>query len=342
MNIWFDISNSPHVNMFFDLIKELEAEGHTIIITSRPLANTVALLDKRGLQHTAIGEHYGKNFLKKILGFPVRVWQLRSFLKRQKPDVAISQSSFHSPVTARLLGIPSIYMNDNEHAMGNIPSFICATRILIPEFLNTRKVIKQGAGKNKIIKYPGVKEGIYLWQSYLSNENAMPSGDNGKKIIYIRPEPRTAQYYKGELNFLDDVILNLKEKFKVTILTRDREQLDYYSTAKFDGIQVPDRPSLFNDIAKDCLLFIGAGGTMTREMAVIGIPTISVYQDELLEVDQYLIKQGLMKHLPEISTEKVLTYISQHDSKPPNKDLLLKGKESYHLIKSLIKEIGKK
>jgi predicted glycosyltransferase len=342
MNIWFDISNSPHVNMFFDLIKELKEEGHTIIITSRPLANTVALLDKRGLKHTAIGEHYGKNFLRKILGFPVRVWQLRSFLKKQKPDIAISQSSFHSPVTACLLGIPSIYMNDNEHAMGNVPSFICATRILIPEFLDVRKAIKQGAGKNKIIKYPGVKEGIYLWQSYLSNENTMPSGDNGKKIIYIRPEPRTAQYYKGELNFLDDMILDLKEKFKVTILTRDKEQLTHYSTSKFDGVRVPDRPSLFNDIAKDCLLFIGAGGTMTREMAVIGIPTISVYQDELLEVDQYLIKEGLMKHLPEISTENVLAYIRQNDSKLPNKDLLLKGKESYHLIKSLIKEIGKK
>jgi predicted glycosyltransferase len=138
------------------------------------------------------------------------------------------------------------------------------------------------------------------------------------------------------------MILDLKEKFKVTILTRDKEQLTHYSTSKFDGVRVPDRPSLFNDIAKDCLLFIGAGGTMTREMAVIGIPTISVYQDELLEVDQYLIKEGLMKHLPEISTENVLAYIRQNDSKLPNKDLLLKGKESYHLIKSLIKEIGKK
>lgn len=328
--------------MFYDLIRELESEGHTITITSRPLANTVALLDQRGLKHTVIGEHYGKNFYKKLFGYPIRVMQLKNFLKNHKPDLAISQSSFHSPLAARLLGIPSIYMNDNEYAMGNIPSFICATRVLIPEFLNIKKVRKQGAKSKKIIAYPGVKEGIYLWQSYLSNEPSFQTNDVSQKKVYIRPEPRTAQYYKGELNFLDDVIVGLKEKFKIIILTRDEEQSTYYKTLRFAEVYVPEKPSLFDDIAKDCLLFIGAGGTMTREMAVIGIPTISVYQDELLDVDKYLIKLGLMQHLPKLSTEKVLEYINQNDSKTPNKNLLLKGKESYYLIKSLIKEISKK
>ena len=81
---------------------------------------------------------------------------------------------------------------------------------------------------------------------------------------------------------------------------------------------------------------------MTREMAVIGIPTISVYQDKLLDVDKYLIKMGLMQHLPKVNTEEVLEYLNQNDSKTPNKKLLLKGKESYYLIKSLIEEISKK
>ncbi len=48
-----------------------------------------------------------------------------------------------------------------------------------------------------------------------------------------------------------------------------------------------------------------------------------------------------MKHLPELTTENVLNYIQEKNSKMPNKDLLLKGKESYYLIKSLIEEIGK-
>ena len=163
MKIWFDISNSPHVNMFYQLIKELEKDGHEIIITSRPLANTIALLDQKGLKHTTVGEHYGKNLWKKIFGYPIRVNQLRKFLKPQKVDLAISQSSFHSPVVAKLIGVPSIYTNDNEHAMGNKPAFICASKILIPENLAVDKVAKTGVSAKKVIQYPGVKEGIYLW-----------------------------------------------------------------------------------------------------------------------------------------------------------------------------------
>jgi len=328
--------------MFHDLIRELEKDGHIVVITSRPLANTIALLTQSGLAHTVIGEHYGKNIYKKIIGFPIRIFQLMRFLKHLRIDLAISQSSFHSPVTARLLGIPSIYMNDNEHALGNIPSFLFATKILVPEFLHLKMINGIKINKNKFIGYPGVKEGIYLWQSYLTSEIQLESEVKIQKKIYIRPEPRTAQYYKGDLNFLDDVIVSLKERLKIVLLIRDKEQLKHYRAKRFSGIHVPEDTLFFNNIAKDCLLFIGAGGTMTREMAVIGIPTISVYQDDLLEVDKYLIKLGLMKHFPKITLEKVLEYINQNNSKTPNRNLLLKGKESYTLIKALIKEADNK
>lgn len=338
MKIWFDLSNAPHINLFKDLLKDLESEGHEIIVTCRPLSNTVSLLDLHKINYTIIGKHYGKKLLKKVIGYPIRVHQLKKFIKPLKANIAISQSSFHSPVAARLLGIPSIYMNDNEHAMGNIPSFLCATKIMIPEFLDIKKVKKQGANAKKIIAYPGVKEGIYLWQKYLSNEVAQSAS---KKKIYIRPEPRTAQYYKGGENFLDEVIRELKDQYSITMLTRDKEQFKHYKSSQFSSIEVPEKPLSFDEIAENCLVFIGAGGTMTREMAVTGIPTISVYRDELLDVDRYLIQLGLMQHLPDVNTKNVLDYIIQNNAKSPDKKLLLKGKESYYLIKSLIEEITK-
>jgi predicted glycosyltransferase len=166
--------------MFYDLIRDLEADGHTIIITSRPLANTVELLDQRGLKHTVVGEHYGKDFFKKIFGYPIRVLQLRKFLKKQKPDLAVSQSSFHSPVVAKLLGIPSIYTNDNEHALGNKPAFFAATKILIPENLPVERVAKTGISAKKVIQYPGVKEGIYLWSKGEAIQEKRKANINGR------------------------------------------------------------------------------------------------------------------------------------------------------------------
>lgn len=342
MKIWFDISNSPHVNMFYSLIKELEAGGHEVIITSRPLANTIALLDQKGLKHTTVGEHYGKNFLKKIFGYPIRVMQLRKFLSDKKIDVAVSQSSFHSPVVARLIGVPSIYTNDNEHAMGNKPAFICANKILIPENLPIERVAKTGVSAKKVIQYPGVKEGIYLWSKGEAIQAKRKENTSGKIKIYIRPEPQTAQYYKGKKDFLDETILALQDKFSITVLPRDANQSAHYKQTKFNKTVVPDKPLSFDAIAADCTIFIGAGGSMTRELAILGIPTISVYQDDLLEVDQFLLSKNLMLHEPDITPEKVTNYLDSLQNKPPALELMNKGKDAYNLLKSEILKFEKK
>ncbi len=327
--------------MFYDLIRELESEGHEIIITSRPLANTIELLDQKGLKHTVVGEHYGKNFIKKVFGYPIRVMQLRRFLKSQKPDLAVSQSSFHSPVVAKLLHIPSIYTNDNEHALGNQPSFYCATQILIPENLPVKNVAKNGISAKKVKQYPGVKEGIYLWSKGEAIQQKRKQNHPDNITIYIRPEPQTAQYYKGKQNFLDDIILELQDKYKITVLPRDANQAKHYKQQKFAATMVPDKPLSFDTIAADCTIFIGAGGSMTRELAILGIPTISVYQDDLLEVDQFLISKGIMLHKPALTAVEVDDYIKSLKNKPPELELMNKGKQAYNLLKNEILKYNK-
>lgn len=342
MKIWFDLSNSPHINMFHDLIRDLESDGHEIIITSRPLANTIELLDQKGLKHTVVGEHYGKNFYKKIFGYPIRVMQLRKFLKNKKLDLAVSQSSFHSPLTAKLLGVPSIYTNDNEHALGNRPSFLFATKILIPENLAVEKVARAGVSRKKVLQYPGVKEGLYLWSKGVKIQSERSKTNAEITNIYIRPEPQTAQYYKGKQNFLDDTIIALQNKFTVTILPRDNNQMAHYQQDKFKNVIVPEKPLSFDTIASNCTIFIGAGGSMTRELAILGVPTISVYQDELLDVDQFLLMKGLMMHEPSITAEKVMQFIESLQNKPPAFELMNKGKQAYDLFKNEILKFNKK
>src|SRR6267154_1037836 len=161
MKIWLEISNSPHINLFSGMINDL-GRAHEVVVTARPLANTIDLLKLHGIAHTVVGKHYGAGGFAKFYGYPVRVGQLWHFLKDKKIDAAISQSSFHSPVVARLLGVRSIYMNDNEHALGNVPAFVAASTILVPECLSEESLRRQFASRRKLRRYPGVKEGIYL------------------------------------------------------------------------------------------------------------------------------------------------------------------------------------
>lgn len=332
MNIWIDLTNSPHVNFFNGLIKELQKK-HKVLLTCRPLANTIDLLDLHGFDYYVVGKHYGKNRFHKAVGFIIRLLQLYFFLRSKHIDVAISHSSFYSPVVARLLNIRCIYLNDNEHADGNRISFIFADQIMVPEFLGLNKVRRQGAKPDKIIRYPGVKEGIYLWQ-YQPDSSGYNEKEykDGKKNIFIRPEPLNAQYYNGKLNFIDDLLIDLKDHFNLTLLPRGKEQGKYYRQKKFKGVKIPNKSIELPIIMENCDLFIGAGGTMTREAAVLGIPTISIYQDTLLDVDQFLIKEGCMVYKKDLKSADVLSFLNNKNRAAPNKFLLDKGRKAHELI----------
>ncbi|WP_273028148.1 DUF354 domain-containing protein [Massilia timonae] len=333
MKIWFDLSNSPHINMFRTMIRDLQ-RSHEVIVTSRPLANTEDLLRMHRIPHTTVGVHYGRSLIGKACGFPIRVAQLVRFLRRRGVEVAVSQSSFHSPVVARLLGIRSVYLNDNEHAAGNVPAFACADRIMVPEFLSAQNLRRQGARLAKVERYPGVKEGIYLWE-YAQRRASPPRSPHlqAPPRIYVRPEPWTAQYYRGPRNFLDDVIGALQHRASVTVLPRSREQYQHYAGAAFKACRTLSGVIDIDAIAGDCDLFIGAGGTMTREMAVLGVPTISVYQDALLDVDRYLIAEGACAHLPALTAQDALDYLASRERAGPNAGLLAKGRAAYDMIK---------
>ena len=341
MKIWIDLTNSPHVNFFAGMIRELEKD-HDFLLTCRPLANTTELLEMSGFAHHVVGRHYGQSSLKKAAGFIIRIMQLYSFLKKHRIDVAISHSSFYSPVVAWMLGIPSIYLNDNEHAYGNRISFRFADRIMTPEFLDIEKVKRQGARPEKIIPYPGVKEGVYLWSCKPAPRgNSLPV-TAGRQVIFIRPEPWAAQYYSGKRNFIDDLLVAIKDRFSVVLLPRGKAQEDHYRQARFAGVFIPTHSMSLEDIMGNCDLFIGAGGTMTREAAVLGIPTISIYQDALLDVDAYLLDNGFMIHKKNLDAEFVVNFLAKIEKRSPDRQLLLKGKNAYDLIKAtLLKDIKK-
>ena len=338
MKIWFDISNSPHVLLFKDMIAELQKQGHDILVTSRPLANTIKLLDQNHISHTPIGIHYGKNTWKKVFGYPIRVYHLWKYLRKKNIDIAVSQSSFHSPLVAFLLGVPSIYTNDNEHAVGNIPAFVFANKILVPESFQIRPNALRNLVSKKTQFYPGLKEGIYLWRKSNYNDGYQQNPIQPKYKIYVRPEPSTAQYYSGGENFLDQFLLEAIPKYDITLLPRNEDQVLHYSKPEFKGLKVSVSPMSFDSITKDCDLFIGAGGSMTREMAMVGIPTISVYQDELLGVDKILLDEQAMVHKKHISLVDVEEVLSKSLRNQKTSSLMVKGKIAYDQFLQAINE----
>jgi len=332
MRIWIDFINTPQVTFFVPFIEDFKKNNHEVLLTCRDSGNTVALLKQNNLPFEIIGDKAGNGIFQKLMLFPRRVMRLYSFVKTKKPDIAASQSSFYQPVVARLLGIPCLYTNDNEHAGGNIFGFLFARKVLLPSALKDQNFRGRWLMNGKLQFYPSVKEAIYLSQ----NPKLQGGISNAGSKIYFRPEPWSAQYYNGPLNFFDDVLLKLSLRNEVIVLPRDKNQVVHYSQAKFNGLKVAEKPISFSEIMSDCALFIGAGGSMTREMAVMAIPVISIYQAELLAVDRYLIDKGYMIINKNISYEEIQDFIGSPSASTRKTAVLREGEESFNLIKNQI------
>jgi predicted glycosyltransferase len=321
MKIWIDFINTPQVTFWIPFINEFRDNNLKILLTCRDSGNTVALLRQYDLPFEIIGEKAGKGMMQKLLLFPRRMASLYSYIRKNRPDIA-----------ARLLGIPSLYTNDNEHARGNFFGFMYAKKVILPVALENEGFVKNWPLRSKVQFYPSVKEAIYLSQR--SDLVALTSGTKSK--IYFRPEPWSAQYYDGPLNFFDDTLLKLSEEYEVVILPRDKNQTIHYQQEKFKALKVAEKPLSLDKIVSDCLLFIGAGGSMTREMAVLEIPVISIYQAELLAVDRYLIEKGLMMINSKITYEEIKSFLGSFSGSESNWLILKEGEQSYSIIKKLI------
>ncbi len=335
MKIWIDISNAPHVNFFKDFINEWK-EKYEVIVTTRPLSNTIDLLEKNKIEFNVVGTHYGKKSFAKLFGFFKRSNELYKFLKFQNIDIAISQSSFYSPFVAKKLKIKSIYTNDNEFAKGNYIGFFLANRILLPEALG--EWVKGRFFRKKVLLYPGVKEGIYIKLKKDRRSN------NKNPIIYFRPEPWHAQYHDFDIDTFDNVLIDLAHKNKIIVLSRDSNQMSHYKelSKRNTNINVPISVETVETISENCDIFLGAGGSMTREFAIMGIPTISLYQGELLEVDKYLINNGVLvsEKIPSrINQNYIDQLIENQRFKEESYEIILdKGKQARNLINKIIQD----
>lgn len=336
MNIWIDISNAPHVNFFKDFIKEWQI-NHNIIVTTRPLSNTIDLLETHNIQYIVIGSHYGKNKITKIIGFFKRCGKLYKFLKSRKINIAISQSSFYSPYVAYKLKIQCIYTNDNEHAKGNYIGFFLAKYILLPEALSNWA--KYRFFKSKVIFYPGVKEGIYMKGI---SKKALPKKPY---TIYFRTEPWHSQYHNYISDTFDKMLTNLARDNNIVILPRDKNQAEYFKIlSNNNNIKIASNVETVDVHLNNCDIFLGAGGSMTREFALVGIPTISLYRGSQLEVDKYLIDNGILIHesnLNIIDSNYISSLVKDSTTRSKSLDRMhKKGTQAKNIINNLIKNLA--
>ena len=132
-------------------------------MTARDFAQTLGLLERFQLDHTAIGHHRGGKLAAKGLGLASRSGALVRWARGRKIDLALGHGSNDISVAAKLLRIPSVTAFDYEWARQQ-HQINCrlAARVVVPDVIPPERLAPYGATLDKLRRYEGLKEEYYL------------------------------------------------------------------------------------------------------------------------------------------------------------------------------------
>jgi predicted glycosyltransferase len=293
LRIWVDLANSPQVLFFLPLIRRWTSEGHSIAITTRPYAQTVALGDHHGLSHTPIGLHGGTS-LGRIGGQLLRRARLlRRWARSQRFDLAVSHNSYAQIVAARTLGLRVATSMDYEFQAANHLAFRLADRVVVPRCFPAGLLRRFGAG-GKARPYDGIKEEMYLADFTPTPDFRAAHGFAPHRIlVVVRPAADWALYHRFENRLAPLLLERLSgmDGVDVLFLPRVPEQGDL-AQQLYPRIQLPARAVDGPDLLASADAVFSAGGTMAREAAVLGTPAFSLFAGRTPAVDELLVRQG--------------------------------------------------
>ena len=300
MRVWVDLTNPAHVVVLRPLVELLEADGHEVTLTARPLSHTTELLDDWGHPYTAIGHHGGASRVGKALAAGSRMAQAFAFARGKRFDYGLAHGSTDLPPVGRLLRISNTTMFDYEWArLQHELNCRLATRVLVPDAILAERLAPYGARPPKLVQYPGLKEEYYLGDFEPDESVLGELGLDRERIVsVVRTAPSYALYLGGSENELLPRVLRrlLDEEAQVVVLARTDDQRR--ALRELDGsLIVPEHAVDGRSLAAFADLVVSAGGTMIREAAVLGTPVWSIFEGRLGAVDELLIAEGRVHFL---------------------------------------------
>jgi uncharacterized protein len=308
MRVWIDLTNSPHVLVMRPVIELLRADGHEVRVTARDFAQTLALCERLGIEHTAIGRHRGERLGAKALGLASRSAALVRWARAEARaaggrgfDLALGHGSNDVSVAAALLRVPSSTMFDYEWAtvQHNLNCRLART-VVVPQAIPPECLYRYGA-RGKIAAYEGLKEEYYL-ADFVPDEAVLRelSLDAARPIVVVRTPPEVSLYHRFENDLFARVLERLREAAErdgVQPVVLPRVAAQRAELRDVPGFFVPERAIDAQSLIAYADLVISAGGTMNREAVALGVPVYTTFEGRPGAVDERLIGEGRMRRL---------------------------------------------
>lgn len=300
MRVWCDILSPKQLFLFTSIGKNLREAGYEVYLTSRHYIQLDELVDEmfEEWKIPRIGEWGGESLIGKLRASVERTLLLLDHITNIKPDYCISSGS---PEAARIcygLRVPHLMISDTPHSPVNLLTAPLSKVVLTPWVIPREEWLKAGAREESICYYKALDPCFWLKDFKPDGRVLDRLGLEERQYVLVRmPESKAAYLKSDDERFLKLIKLLAQKMDDKTLIISCRypEQFEaarkllQLSNMKVVGGLLPG-PSL----TYYSMLFLGGGGTMTQEAALLGVPTISIYPQKLPAVLEFLKDVGLV------------------------------------------------
>lgn len=344
MRVWVDMTAAAHPLVLRPIIERLRARGHAVDVTARAYGQTLGILDRLGVEHAVVGRHAGAGIARKGAAVVGRSAALARWARGRGFDLGLGHGSVDLAAVGKLLRIPTVQMQDYEHAgLQRQLAFRAARRVLVPDAIPPEAMRRAGARPEKLIRYPGLKEDYYL-ADFRPDPSALgalglealgidPADRVDDRVLaVVRPPPETSAYHAR--NPLYDSVLDrlAGDERALTVLIPRAEGQGPAARERFaraggeDRLVVPERAVDAQSLVALSDLVVSAGGTMNREAVALGTPVYTIFSGRMGAVDERLIDEGLLTPLTESTALELRKRSSLAGPRQPrDADLLVDG-----------------
>jgi len=327
------------------MIKRMK-KSHTILCTSRDYNQVTQLAKIRNLKLIIVGKHGGFKRHSKLNASLHRTKLLSTRIKKFSPDITIS---FCSPEAARVsygLNIEHICFSDSPHANAVMRLVIpLVQKLLIPWIIPKKEFVKFGINSKNITHYKAIDASIIAKRKVSKNSKKLDK-ESKRKMILVRVEEEYASYStkkRPAIPILKEIIKNFCDE-EIIVMGRYTSQVKQLEQTFGKKIKVLSKVIDSKTLLENAAVFVGSGGTMTAESALLGIPTIS-YNAVPNIIESYLVRKKLViretnpKHVV-ISIKKIFES-SNLTIKKKSKKMLNSMEDPYPILVKTIKSVLK-
>jgi uncharacterized protein len=309
--IWIDIEEPKTGIMFKSLFRMFTAHGAELLITARDFDSTFQIMDDTGVPYHRVGKHGGADIEKKLETYITRLADLFPIITEAKPDFFVTFGSVEGTRIAYGLQIPSIGFSDEPRSVHVSKLYFPYIGMLItPKCIPAKSYNELHATNDRLIRYNGIDEVAWL-REYVPNPDILKKFNvEPGKFVLMRSEPTAACYFVDKLKpeetfiakYFPDIFQACPDQtFFLLVRSEAQERWLKEQLTPFlpdERIQITRYLPNIVDLCFYASVVISGGGTIVRESAMLGVPSIEFFPGESAPQETWLIDNGFpMEHL---------------------------------------------